>query len=100
MATRAPKKRLPDMLLEQNLVTREQLQECINLHRQTGQSLPSLLVANNYLSEEDLVITLSEQLGIPHIRVAHYSIPKEVLRSPRNSRGSTRCCPSASPAMS
>lgn len=79
MATRATKKRLPDMLLEQNLVTQEQLQECINQHRQTGQSLPSLLVQNEYLSEEDLVITLSEQLGIPHIRVAHYSIPKEVL---------------------
>ena len=79
MATRATKKRLPDMLLEQNLVTQEQLQHCINQHRQTGQSLPSLLVQNEYLSEEDLVITLSEQLGIPHIRVAHYSIPKEVL---------------------
>ncbi len=79
MATRITKKRLPDMLLEQNLVTREQLQECINLHRQTGQSLPSLLVSKEYLSEEDLVITLSEQLGIPHIRVTHYSIPKEVL---------------------
>ena len=79
MATRATKKRLPDMLLEQNLVTQEQLQHCINQHRQTGQSLPSLLVQNGYLSEEDLVITLSEQLGIPHIRVAHYSIPKEVL---------------------
>ncbi len=79
MATRATKKRLPDMLLEQQLVTQEQLQECINLHRQTGMSLPSLLVSKEYLSEEDLVITLSEQLGIPHIRVAHYSIPKEVL---------------------
>ncbi|MCF6284581.1 MAG: Flp pilus assembly complex ATPase component TadA [Candidatus Hydrogenedentes bacterium] len=79
MATRITKKRLPDMLLEQKLVTKEQLQECINLHRQTGQSLPSLLVSKEYLSEEDLVITLSEQLGIPHIRVTHYSIPKEVL---------------------
>jgi type IV pilus assembly protein PilB len=79
MATRATKKRLPDMLLEQKLVTQEQLSECINLHRQTGQSLPSLLVSKEYLSEEDLVITLSEQLGIPHICVAHYSIPKEVL---------------------
>ncbi len=67
------------MLLEQKLVTEEQLRECIALHRSSGQSLPSLLVERGYLSEEDLVITLSEQLGIPHIRVAHYSIPKEVL---------------------
>ena len=67
------------MLLEQSLVTEEQLRECINMHRSTGQSLPTLLVEKGYLSEEDLVITLSEQLGIPHIRVAHYSISKDVL---------------------
>ena len=73
------KKRLPDMLLEQELVTQEQLQECIQLHRSTGRSLPDLLVEKDYLSEEDLVVTLSDQLGIPHIRVAHYSISKEVL---------------------
>ncbi|MBI2424868.1 MAG: Flp pilus assembly complex ATPase component TadA [Candidatus Hydrogenedentes bacterium] len=79
MCAKIAKKRLPDMLLEQQLVTQEQLQECIGLHRMTGRSLPSLLVEKEYLSEEDLVITLSEQLGIPHIRVAHYSIPKEVL---------------------
>jgi len=79
MSSKIVKKRLPDMLLEQGLVSREQLTECINLQRSTGQSLPTLLVQKKYLSEEDLVITLSEQLGIPHIRVAHYSIPKEVL---------------------
>jgi type IV pilus assembly protein PilB len=45
----------------------------------SGLSLPTMLVSKGYLSEEDLVVTLSEQLGIPHIRVAHYSIPKEVL---------------------
>jgi type IV pilus assembly protein PilB len=73
------KKRLPDLLLEQELVTKEQLRECMNLQRSTGNSLASLLVEHGYLGEEDLVVTLSEQLGIPHIRVAHYSIPKEVL---------------------
>lgn len=79
MATKIAKKRLPDMLIEQDLVTQQQLTECMNLQRATGQSLPTVLVEKGYLSEEDLVITLSEQLGIPHIRVAHYSIPKEVL---------------------
>jgi len=73
------KRRLGDVLLEQALVTQEQLQEAIQLQRQTGQSLASILVAKKYLSEEDLVITLSEQLGIPHIRVMNYNIPQEVL---------------------
>lgn len=79
MAAKIQKKRLPDMLLEEGLVTREQLAECIEIHRVTGQSLPTLLVEKGHLSEENLVITLSENLGIPHIRVANYSIPREVL---------------------
>lgn len=79
MAMKIAKKRLPDLLLEQELVTQAQLQECIQLHRSTGRALPDLLVEKGYLSEEDLVVTLSDQLSIPHIRVAHYSISKEVL---------------------
>ena len=79
MASKGPKKRLGDVLLEQELVTEEQLRECINLQRQKGGNLASILLEKEYLSEEDLVVTLSEQLGIPHIRVAHYNIPEEVL---------------------
>lgn len=67
------------MLLEQSLVTEAQLKECIAAQRATGQSLPHILVERGYLSEEDLVVTLSEQLGIPHIRVANYNIAKEVI---------------------
>jgi len=79
LSSRTLKKRLPDMLLEQKLVSEDQLRECIKVQRATGKSLSTILVERGYVSEEDLVITLSEQLGIPHIRVAHYSIPKEVL---------------------
>ncbi|MCC6697515.1 MAG: Flp pilus assembly complex ATPase component TadA [Candidatus Hydrogenedentes bacterium] len=73
------KRRLGDVLLEQDLITLDQLQECINIQRSTGQSLASILVSKGYLGEEDLVVTLSEQLGIPHIRVANYNIPQDVL---------------------
>ncbi len=73
------KKRLEDMLLAEQLVKPEEIRECMLLHRSTGQSLQQLLVEKGYLQEEDLVITLSEHLGVPHIRVANYSIPKEVL---------------------
>ena len=80
MATRLSRRRLGDVLLEQGLISEEQLKECIQTQRTTGQSLPNILVQRGYLAEEDLVVTLSEQLGIPHIRVAHYNIPKEVLK--------------------
>ena len=79
MATKIAKKRLGDVLLEQELITDEQLRECLSIQRQSGSNLASVLVEKGYLDEEDLVVTLSEQLGIPHIRVAHYNIPQEVL---------------------
>jgi len=79
MPQKMTKRRLPDMLLEQGLVTPDQLNECIAAQRATGQSLPHILVGRGYLSEEDLVVTLSEQLGIPHMRVGNYNIPKEVI---------------------
>ncbi|MEK7795464.1 MAG: ATPase, T2SS/T4P/T4SS family, partial [Candidatus Hydrogenedentota bacterium] len=79
MATKLAKKRLGDVLLEQEMITEDQLKECIAAQRQSNTSLASVLVEKGYLDEEDLVVTLSEQLGIPHIRVAHYNIPQEVL---------------------
>jgi len=75
------RKKLEDMLLEEQLVSAEQIKECLALHRRTGKSLPQLLVEKEYLSEEDLVVTLSEHLGIPHIRVLNYRVPKEVLET-------------------
>ncbi len=77
--TKTAKRRLGDVLLEQGLITDEQLRECVSIQRATGQSLASILLSKNYLSEEDLVVTLSDQLGIPHIRVANYKIAQEVL---------------------
>jgi type IV pilus assembly protein PilB len=73
------KQRLGDVLLEQDLVTEVQLQECVNEQRSTGLSLTHLLVKKGYLDEENLVVTLSEQLAIPHMRVGNYKIPPEAL---------------------
>lgn len=73
------KRRLGDILLEQNLITEDQLREAIGIQRNGEGNLAQILVEKGYLDEEDLVVTLSEQLGIPHIRVSNYKIPKEVL---------------------
>lgn len=79
MPPKTIKRRLGDVLLEQELITADQLRDCLAVQRTSGQSLSHLLVEMGYVSEEDLVITLSEQLQIPHIRLANYNIPKEVL---------------------
>jgi len=76
---RIAKKRLPEMLLDLGVITKEKLNECIKIQQQTGKNLQDILLEKKYISEEELVETLSEQLQIPHIRVSNYAIPKEVL---------------------
>ncbi len=73
------KKRLGDILLEERLLTSEQLSQALYEQRRTGQPLVAILINSGLVSEEDIVITLSEQLGIPHLRVESYEIPAEVL---------------------
>ena len=73
------KKRLGDILIEENLLTEEQLSQALYEQRRTGKPLAVILISTDVVSEEDIVITLSEQLGIPHLRVESYEIPAEVL---------------------
>ena len=75
----ALKKRLGDILIEERLITSEQLSQALYEQRRTGKPLAVILIHSGIVSEEDIVITLSEQLGIPHLRVQSYDIPPEVL---------------------
>jgi type IV pilus assembly protein PilB len=75
----ALKKRLGDILIEEQLLTPEQLSQALYEQRRTGKPLAVILIYSGLVSEEDIVITLSEQLGIPHLRVQSYEIPPEVL---------------------
>ncbi|RJP74785.1 MAG: type IV-A pilus assembly ATPase PilB [Candidatus Abyssobacteria bacterium SURF_17] len=75
----ALKKRLGDILIEERLLTPEQLSQALHEQRRTGQLLVAILINSGLVSEEDIVITLSEQLGIPHLRVESYEIPSDVL---------------------
>ncbi len=73
------KKRLGDILIEERLLMPEQLSQALYEQRRTGKPLAVILIESGLVSEEDIVITLSEQLGIPHLRVESYEIPAEVL---------------------
>ncbi len=75
----ATKKRLGDILLEEKLVSETQLQEAIAEMRRSRQPLVAVLITLGLVGEEDIVIALSDQLGIPHLRVESYEITKDVL---------------------
>jgi type IV pilus assembly protein PilB len=72
-------RRLSDILVEQGLLDSPRLAKAVAEQKKTGQPLSRVLVAMKLVSEEDIVVALSEQLSIPHIRVENYSIPPEVI---------------------
>lgn len=75
----SPKKRLNDLLVEQGLVSAAQLRECLELQRQSRKNLLAILIEKGYVAEEEMVVVLSDQLGLAHIRISNYHISEEVL---------------------
>ena len=59
--------RLGELLISQNLITQEQLEQCLQLQKITQKPLGRILVEEACITEEELQLTLGEQLGIPHI---------------------------------
>lgn len=67
-------KQLGDVLLEEGLVTEQQLEEAVEEHRLNGRSLGRVLIEKGYLSESMLVATLAKQVGLQYVDLADYTI--------------------------
>ncbi|MBN8525063.1 MAG: hypothetical protein J0M02_06995 [Planctomycetes bacterium] len=76
---RLTKKKLGEILVEQNLLTPEQVQDALRMQHQTGLMFGETLVQNKLISEEKIVAVLVAQFGIPYIKPSTYKIPKELL---------------------
>lgn len=68
-----------DILLKAKRVTSKQLQEVLDDQRITGKPLGDILVEKKIVSEEEIVILLSEQLKIPYVDLTFYSVENKVL---------------------
>ena len=60
---------LGDSLVEQGVITPEQLKEALAEQRRTGRLLGRVLVENNYVTEEQISRTLAAQHGFPFVDV-------------------------------
>jgi len=74
-----PRERLGDMLLEEGLVSPDQIKEALRKKRKTGQFIGQVLVELGYISEQDLVAFLVKQCKMPHLNLLDYDIRGEVL---------------------
>ncbi|MEW6620647.1 MAG: ATPase, T2SS/T4P/T4SS family [bacterium] len=83
MENKPRKKRyfLGEMLIESKIITQKQLDEAIELQLKTGERIGNILRNLGYITENDLLETLSQQLGIPRINFSDIGeIPSEVLK--------------------
>ena len=76
---RLVKKRLGELLVEQGLLTNEQVQDALRLQHQSGLLFGETLVQNKLITEEKIVAVLVNQFGIPYILPSQYQISKDLL---------------------
>ena len=74
------KKKIGELLIEEGFLDTKNLQEALEVQKKEGGLIGSILVRMGWVSEEDLVFTLSKQLSIPFIRLSHFNINRNALR--------------------
>ncbi len=70
----APVRQFVDILLEDGLVTEEQLVAAFDVHEQEGRPLGRVLVDQGLLTEGQLVAALAEQIGLGFVDLAEASV--------------------------
>lgn len=79
MGPRNKKKRIGEILLDEHMVTEEQLEKGLALSRETHKRIGEALVELGYVTEEGMVSALSGQLGMDVISLSGRKIAEEIL---------------------
>ena len=77
---RARGKTLGEMLVDENLITAEQLESALELQRRQGGKLGEILIDQGMVTPADLAMVLSIQLGMPIIDLKRHMVQPEALR--------------------
>lgn len=71
---------LADVLLRQGLINEQDLKKAQEYQGEKGGTLSEVLVRLKFVKEEQVVIGLAEQLGIPHMKLSHYILDPKVMK--------------------
>lgn len=74
--------RLGEILVKNNLVTREQLGKALEEQKLNGNQvrLGTILIKQNLITEEELTSFLSRQYGVPAVNLSEYEIEPSVIK--------------------
>ncbi|MBL7130270.1 MAG: Flp pilus assembly complex ATPase component TadA [Candidatus Omnitrophica bacterium] len=73
------KKRLTDILTEGKYITQEQLDKIIEIQKNTGQELRTILLKEGFINEHELLSILSKQLFIPYLDLSRYKFDPKII---------------------
>jgi MSHA biogenesis protein MshE len=77
---RPEKIRLGDLLVNQKLISMEQLNFALEQQKRTGRKLGRVLVDNSFVSEDQISEALAKQLSIPFINLKFYNVNLDIVR--------------------
>jgi MSHA biogenesis protein MshE len=75
---RPEKVRLGEILVQQKLLSEEQLKNALEQGKKTGRRLGRMAIELGYVTEEQLSQALARQLGVPFINLKHFNLNREV----------------------
>jgi type IV pilus assembly protein PilB len=79
MLNKIRRKRFGEILVNEGLITKEQLQEATEIQRSTGDFLGSILLELGHVTETDIIKTMSVQYQLPFIRPALYDLNRKLV---------------------
>ena len=77
---RPEKVRLGDLLVQENLISQDQLKSALEQQKRSGRKLGRVLADNAFVTEEQISEALAKQLNIPYINLKYYNINLEQIR--------------------
>ena len=77
---RPEKVRLGDLLVQQKVISQDQLQFALEQQKRSGRKLGRVLVDSAIVTEEQISEALAKQLNIPYINLKYYNINLEQVR--------------------
>ncbi len=78
-AVKSLKEQLISILTENKILTREQLEQALEIQKQKGGRISNILISLKLVEEKDLMLALSKSLHIPPINLAKLNIKPEVI---------------------
>jgi seryl-tRNA synthetase len=73
------KRKIGEVLIEEGLVTAEQVETAIVLQRAKNKKLGKILIDLGYVTEEQVARGLSKQLSLPLVDINNFTITNELL---------------------